>query len=130
MTASSMPKPSPSGLLAPTPNACSTEERCEYTTPRGRPVVPLAAQRLAVVRAVEALVGEACDDFAVAEELLRPAQQVRQREREVHHLAVHPAHSPTRVTGWRPRDGARPAGRRSPRARLRACRSVAAGAPT
>jgi len=38
--------------------------------------LPRAAQRLAVVRAVEALVGEARDDLAVAEELLRPAQQV------------------------------------------------------
>ena len=36
--------------------------------------LPCAAQRLAVVRAVEALVGEARDDLAVAEERLRPAQ--------------------------------------------------------
>ena len=71
-------------------------------SPRSRPgllqrdrELPRAAQRLAVVRAVEALVGEARDDLAVAEERLRPAQQVRQREREVHHQAVHRAHSPT-----------------------------------
>ena len=57
--------------------------------------LPRAAQRLAVVRAVEALVGQPRDDLAVAEERLRPAQQVRQREREVHHQAVHPAHCPT-----------------------------------
>ena len=56
--------------------------------------LPRAAERVAVVRAVEALVGEARDDLAVAEERLRPAHQVRQRQREVHHQAVHPAHSP------------------------------------
>src|SRR5262249_22046452 len=53
------------------------------------------AHRLAVVGAMEALVGEPRDDLAPAEEQLRPAQQVRQREREVHHQPVHAAHSPT-----------------------------------
>jgi hypothetical protein len=38
--------------------------------------LPRAAQRLAVVRAVEALVGEPRDDLAVAEERLGPPQQV------------------------------------------------------
>ena len=64
---------------------------------RGREL-PRPPHRLAVVRAVEALVGEARDDLAVAEELLRARQQVRQREREVHHQALHPAHSPTAAT--------------------------------
>ena len=48
-----------------------------------------APHRLAVVRAVEALVGQARDDLAVAEERLGPLEDVRQRQREVHHQAVH-----------------------------------------
>ncbi len=68
---------------------------------RGREL-PRTAHRLAVVRAVEALVGHPRDDLAVAEELLRATQQVRQREREVHHQSVHAAHSPTwdDSAGW------------------------------
>jgi len=67
----------------------------EAGLPQGRGQLPGAPQRLAVVGAVEALVGEAGDDLAVAEERLRPAQQVREREREVHHQAFHPAHGLT-----------------------------------
>ena len=92
--------------------------------------LPRTAHRVAVVRAVEALVGQARDDLAVAEERLRAAQQVRQRQREVHHQAVHPAHSPMRERRPRLRDAARRAGGRSLRARGRACRTGAAGAPT
>jgi len=48
-----------------------------------------APHRVAVRRATDALVGETRDDFAVAEVRFRPTQQVRQRELEVHHQAVH-----------------------------------------
>ena len=39
ITASAARRPIASGLS--TPSECSTVERCEYTTPLGRPVVPL-----------------------------------------------------------------------------------------
>ena len=51
--------------------------------------LPRACHRLAVVGAMERLVGAARDDLAVAEECLRPPQQVRQRQLEVHHQPVH-----------------------------------------
>jgi len=97
---------------------------------QGHGQLPRTAQRVAVVGAVEALVWQARDDLAVAEERLRAAQQMRQRQREVHHQAFHPAHSPMRGRLRRLLVAARPAGRRTPRARWRACRSAAAGAPT
>src|SRR5205814_7396773 len=54
-----------------------------------------AAHRLAMVRAVEALVGQPRDDLAVAEVRLRTLQDVRERQLEVHHLAVHGTSSDT-----------------------------------
>ena len=48
-----------------------------------------AGQRLGVGRAVKGLVREPADDLAAAEVRLRPPQQVRERQREVHHQAVH-----------------------------------------
>ena len=65
--------------------------------------LPRSTQRLAMVRAMEALVGQARDDLAVAEERLRPAQDMRERQREVHHQAVHSAHSSTPEARSRPR---------------------------
>ncbi len=49
--------------------------------------------RVGVRRAVEALVGQARDDLATPEVQLRALEDVRQRELEVHHLAVHGASS-------------------------------------
>ncbi len=53
--------------------------------------LPCAPHRVLVRRAVEALVGEPRDDLAVAVVRLRAPQQVRQRQLEVHHQAVHGA---------------------------------------
>ena len=47
-----------------------------------------APREVAVAVAVEALVGEPGDDLLVAEVRLGAAEQVRQRQLEVHHLAV------------------------------------------
>ena len=49
--------------------------------------------RVAVRRAVEALVGQARDDLAAREVQLRALEDVRQRELEIHHLTVHGASS-------------------------------------
>ena len=51
--------------------------------------LPRAPHRVAVRRAVEALVGEARDDLAVAVVRLGAPQQMRQRQLEIHHQAVH-----------------------------------------
>src|SRR5205085_6203801 len=48
-----------------------------------------AAHRLAVIRPVERLVRKTRDDLAVAVERLCATQDVRERQREVHHQAVH-----------------------------------------
>src|SRR5665811_555039 len=53
--------------------------------------LPRAPHRVLVRRAVEALVWQARDDLAVAVVRLRPPQQMRQRELEIHHQAVHGA---------------------------------------
>jgi len=47
---------------------------------------------------VEALVGQAGDDFTLAEEGLGAAQQRRQRQLEVHHQ---PVHRPSLLAGMR-----------------------------
>ena len=91
-----------------------------------------AGQRLGVGRAVEGLVREPADDLAAAEVRLRPPQQVRERQREVHHQAVHRIKPPRRRRAARrpPLRAAAPAARRSPRSTTPACRNDGAGAPT
>ncbi len=57
-----------------------------------------AARHVGVRVAVEALVRQAGDDFALAKERLGPAQQRRQRQLEVHHQ---PVHRPSLLAGMR-----------------------------